>query len=350
VGVRGIRVWAGNPSARGISGFEVFNNPHKISNVPRIPPELSGSRRSEGNDPLSHLGQISTILEIDKLGCGEWTTLYEYQSDSEISRCSYSALLSSAQAADALKHDNWDLRIGSGGPSFSERRNDGVDVVEYDRFGLDGVEPLVYPRDFHGIKPRQFDLSEEFRLFHNLYHDRHNDRYIHISDRGNETIAAEVLLGQVREAWTKKFGWSIFRPLHEDDSHIVRQLHVPISESLGEFDVQVLFLVKLLVDSLNEAELARACPGGPADEKGISKFRRYLEQQKYPETDRDIGLLRTLQDLRSSGAVHAKGKNFDKIRKRIGLDIDSPKDVFRALISQVNQMLAGLSAYFVPDE
>lgn len=165
--------------------------------MPRIPPELAASRRP-GGDRMTQLGQVSTISEIDELGCGEWTVLYEYYSDSEGSRCSYSGLLSSAQVDRALKHDNWDLRIGSGAPSFSQRRMDGVDVVEYDRFGFDGVEPIVHSRDFHGIKPRQFDLSEEFRLFHNLYHDRNNDRYVHVDDRGNETIVAEVTPGRVR--------------------------------------------------------------------------------------------------------------------------------------------------------
>jgi hypothetical protein len=151
---------------------------------------------------------------------------------------------------------------------------------------------------------------------------------------------------QLNETWTKKFGWPIFRPPHEADAHILRQLHVPITES--EFDVQLLFLVKLLIDSLNEGELTRASLGGQPDEKGISKFKRYLEDQKYPNTTRDINLLRTLQDLRSSGAAHAKGKNFDKIKKKVGLDIDSPKDVFRALMSQASQMLTDLFAYFVP--
>lgn len=154
---------------------------------------------------------------------------------------------------------------------------------------------------------------------------------------------------QLNETWTRKFGWPIFRPLHEADAYIHKQLRVPINESLSEFEAQLLFLVKLLVDSLNDAELRRACPLGQPDDKSISRFKRYLEEQQYPHTDRDIGLLRTLQDLRSSGAAHAKGKNFDKIRKKIGLDLDSPRDVFRGLLLRVNQMLKDISAHFLPE-
>ena len=552
--------------------------------MPRIPPELAMSQTPKGSDGMALLGQVAAISEIDELGCGEWTVLYEYQNGLARSRCSYSGLLTSSQVVDALKHDNWDLRIGLGTPSFSQNRQDAVEVVEYDRFGFDGVEPVVYPRDFHGIKPSQFDLSEELRLFHNLYHDRINDRYVHVDSRGNESVVAEVTAGHVRvltrflrqymaarqlalalffdhradadvdfkvakkalpskkivaadrnysfhvgelmgrsfsrligkkiimpppteqsgvwpyemeqrdkhaefiidvdegglpifhscdpedlanyfganetaphyltpvwfkrevlgkyyndpekfsvedgylhcgslwglrmdnnladhvvvylgdlgrdlnyeeqtywklhnvtpggrtpsetnfrraflaqfadpsapdllfrqdytqlkETWTKKFGWSIFRPLHAADADILRQIRIPITESLGEFETQLLLLVKLLIDSLNEAELTRACPGDTADEKGISKFKRYLESQLYPYIERDISLLRTLQDLRSSGVAHAKGRNFDKIQKRVGLDVDSPRDMFRSLVLRVNQMLSDICAHFIP--
>jgi hypothetical protein len=153
---------------------------------------------------------------------------------------------------------------------------------------------------------------------------------------------------QLNEAWMGKFGWPLFRPLHESDAHILKQFRVPISESLGEFENQILFLVKLQIDSLNDAELAKACGGALPDEKSINKLKRYMEGQKYPYLDRDIGLLRTLQDLRSSGAAHAKGGRFEKIRASVGLDRNSPQDVFRELLTGVNQMLTDLLAHFIP--
>jgi len=166
--------------------------------MPRLPPELSYAQRRGDENPLSHLGQVAHIAEIDELGCGEWTVLYEYQDNAKGSRCSYSALLSPAQAADALTRKGWDLSIGNGAPGFTQRYDSGAEVTTYNRFGMDGIEPLLYCRNFHGIKPRQFDLSEDFRLFHNFYHDRHNDRYIHVDDRGNEVVAAEIGLGRAR--------------------------------------------------------------------------------------------------------------------------------------------------------
>jgi hypothetical protein len=62
------------------------------------------------------------------------------------------ALLSLKQAGDALKRKGWDLSIGDGTPGFARRRDGDSEVTTYDRFGMDGVEPLLYCRDFHGIK------------------------------------------------------------------------------------------------------------------------------------------------------------------------------------------------------
>ena len=66
--------------------------------------------------------------------------------------------------------------------------------VKYFRWGVDedmyGSEPLVICRQFSGIKENYIEISEEFRLFHNLYHDKEKNTYIKIDDAGNqETIA-----------------------------------------------------------------------------------------------------------------------------------------------------------------
>lgn len=69
-------------------------------------------------------------------------------------------------------------------------------IVKYFRWGINedlyGAEPLVIGRQFSQIKESYFEISEEFRLFHNLYHDQSADKYIKIDDAGNEEIVAIV--------------------------------------------------------------------------------------------------------------------------------------------------------------
>ena len=58
----------------------------------------------------------------------------------------------------------------------------GESEVKYFRWGVDenmyASEPLVIGRRFSKMKENYFEISEEFRLFHNLYHDKRNG-YIH---------------------------------------------------------------------------------------------------------------------------------------------------------------------------
>ena len=69
-----------------------------------------------------------------------------------------------------------------------------------------GSEPLVICRQFSGIKENYIEISEEFRLFHNLYHDKEKNTYIKIDDAGNqETIAivkpdeVQIRLKEIRQ-------------------------------------------------------------------------------------------------------------------------------------------------------
>ncbi len=59
--------------------------------------------------------------------------------------------------------------------------------IEYFVHGSEeGYQSLVIERDFHGIKRNYEEIAEEFRLFHNLYFDRKNNKYIKAKKDGTE--------------------------------------------------------------------------------------------------------------------------------------------------------------------
>ena len=107
----------------------------------------------------------------------------------------YCALIPSHRVEQALSEPaDWDLHFYRGKPSAV-----GVGPFQYVRFGVDnGIEPLVINRDFiesqinYGKRTDYSEISEEFRLFHNLYHDREKDEYIKIDDEGKEHRVAVV--------------------------------------------------------------------------------------------------------------------------------------------------------------
>ena len=102
------------------------------------------------------------------------------------------ALIPLDQKDKALESYSWDLSHESGIPGSCVYYENGEERPEYFRFGSDnGIEPLVICRNFHDARDGYQEVSEEFRFFHNLYHDRKNNRYIKISDDGNETTIIE---------------------------------------------------------------------------------------------------------------------------------------------------------------
>lgn len=102
------------------------------------------------------------------------------------------ALIPINQKDEILESCSWDLSHESGIPGSCVYYENGEERPEYFRFGSDnGIEPLVIYRNFHGVRDGYQEVSEEFRLFHNLYHDHKNNRYIKISDDGNETTVIE---------------------------------------------------------------------------------------------------------------------------------------------------------------
>jgi hypothetical protein len=121
-------------------------------------------------------------------------------------------------------------------------------------------------------------------------------------------------------------------------------LRLPLSNTAREFDSQVLSLAKLVIDSLNEEQIAAVLEAtGPKDEKGIAKFERLLTEWQYSHLTRDMALLRTIQGVRSRGAAHRKGSDYDL--NQAGLDPSDFHESFKQLLQRCTQMLNDLVAF-----
>lgn len=127
------------------------------------------------------------------------------------------------------------------------------------------------------------------------------------------------------EAWGKKYAWPLFLPLAQDDEHRFKTLHcLTQPNNANDFEEQILSITKVIIDSLNEAELikridetdnyvqARSKELKATDIKsvkgGISKFELYLLSEGQNLTD-SIVFLRNLQELRSSTTAHRKSRS-----------------------------------------
>ena len=125
----------------------------------------------------------------------EMITVHRWVKNGSHEYAIYCALIPSYKIEGALSDPaDWDLHFYQGTPSAV-----GVGQFQYLRYGNDSqIEPLVINREFnesqinYGKRIEYSEISEEFRLFHNLYHDKEKDEYIQIDDEGNEHRVAVV--------------------------------------------------------------------------------------------------------------------------------------------------------------
>ncbi len=151
-----------------------------------------------------------------------------------------------------------------------------------------------------------------------------------------------------QEVWFKKFGWYLFKPLSEEDCYHFKSLHIPITNNRKEFDEQILSLTKILIDSLNEKELAKGISIEKENPKGIDKLEGFLNS-KNVHFKNIIEFLRNLQSLRSTSVVHRKSKkskDYQKILNYFYFDNKELQEIFRDILTKAICILNSLEGYF----
>lgn len=134
---------------------------------------------------------------IAKLGKGEWTTVYSPR-DSPDGVAIYSALIKNRLVKRALQRPSWDLTIGDGAPGLESSFGAGKEKTRYVRSSDSGIEPLVLKRSFHEIRPGYWEVSEDFRLYFNLYDDKLGRKLLRIDDNGDEHEAVLMKDGEIK--------------------------------------------------------------------------------------------------------------------------------------------------------
>ncbi len=128
----------------------------------------------------------------ERLGRDTWVTVHSFDSKQNSDLSFFCALVPNGKVEESLNYQSWDLSVGEGLPHCSYPHDGNEKVVEYHRFSSSGIEPLVIYRNFHGVKSGYIEISEEFRHFHNLYHDVKSNTFIKIDEDGNEDEIIQV--------------------------------------------------------------------------------------------------------------------------------------------------------------
>ena len=141
------------------------------------------------------------LKDFDSLGKTEWVTVFYLSA----SRCNdqityFSALIANNKVAEVLENYQWDLGLDGGRPGFVTHYVKEDPVTEYYRFSDKGIEPLVYWRTFSGKKDSYYEISEEFRLYFNLF-EKHIDSvkkvFIYTNNDGDEDEVVQIDKNQI---------------------------------------------------------------------------------------------------------------------------------------------------------
>ncbi len=195
---------------------------------------------------------------------------------------------------------------------------------------------------------RQFNVAPEGRISETSYRRSFLGQF---ADARSPDHVFRREYTETSEEWHRVHAWPLFLAPEVGDSHLLDAVRVPVTNSQVELDEQIGYLTKLLVDSLNEKELA-----AHADDtlehgaKGIKKLDGFLMKTQFPDRRGVIQLLRDLQELRSTGSAHRKGSGYDKTCTRLGVDLTKRADTMRLLLTQAGDALRAIRQHYCGNE
>ena len=160
---------------------------------------------------------------------------------------------------------------------------------------------------------KQYNISPKEGISHAYYKTMIEGSWVEHS--GTPDLFFKEKYSGFNKKWTKKFGWPLYKPLSDEDSHNFIALHIPTNNNIKAFCEQILALVKITIDSLNEKELGREIELDEND-KGITKLEKFLKSNGHEIPDL-VEFLRCLQDLRSGLVAHRFSKKNKNVKRAI---------------------------------
>lgn len=162
-------------------------------------------------------------------------------------------------------------------------------------------------------------------------------------ESGNPEHRFKRAYRDLQEKWEAAWGWRLHRCAEELDAGVFSRLRIPVNESEAEFRAQLHNLALILVDLLNEKSVIQGMDR-VSGERGLDKLKRFLVSNEYEYVDRDISLLRKVQQMRSRIAAHTSGSGGRAfLEKELG--DRSYREYVVELIEESTQMLLDLQRF-----
>lgn len=149
----------------------------------------------------ARLGQQTNLARFTRqYAINEFLEIYLYDyKESEHLYFTYCTLIPSAKMETYLDDVTASMPHGAGSPGVTYYYENNQPRAEYSRFNNnEGLEPLVLQRHFNDLKEAYLEVAEEFRLYHNLFHDQSTNTYQKLDAVGNEETVLFVTSTSVK--------------------------------------------------------------------------------------------------------------------------------------------------------
>ena len=163
------------------------------------------------------------------------------------------------------------------------------------------------------------------------------------ADSENPEHRFKLAYNQLQNSWEEHWGWQLHRKAEGPDAGVLQRLRIPVNDTDAELRTQSINLALVLVDYLNEKELASHLSDTKGD-KGIAKLKKFLEAQSYQHTERDVRLLQRIQRMRSRIGAHSLGSSGQAYLEE-ELGNDTPQEYITRLMTEATQMLDDLREF-----
>ncbi|MGW4478037.1 hypothetical protein [Rhodococcus triatomae] len=143
-------------------------------------------------------------------------------------------------------------------------------------------------------------------------------------------------------AFKERFGDTPYKQLGPEDARNFSSLALCTNSTEGQRNQGIIALAIGIVEALDVKALRKVAG---TDEQSLNCLHKIVEDAGGNSSDL-VGPIRLLQGLRSTGAAHMKGSNFEATLVRAGLDSLSPDKQFEKIVDGVTGALQGLTELF----
>jgi hypothetical protein len=197
---------------------------------------------------------------------------------------------------------------------------------------LGDIGRIPYKEQLHW---RQYNVPPEGGI---TEHRWKTDFLAEFADPDEPIFLFKQAYDRAQEHFYSAYGFNLFLELSPEDYHCFSTLHVPVTNEQQELDEQIQNLAKILNDSLNKRFLDNSA------DKPINALENFLASKVGSQSaGKLVESFRTIQNLRSYGAAHRKGKVYLKLIAKYGLAGFSNQNKFIALLAKARSSLETLA-------